>query len=83
MEKITFRQLLGAMPTHMAMGAFLGLLTFFILYATDNGNLNEMIASGTDPKRTALVLAAVFAAMFALPCGITGLLFMAIEAGRD
>jgi hypothetical protein len=29
------------------------------------------------------LIAAVFAGMFAFPCGLTGLLFTAIEAGQD
>ena len=46
------------------MGACLGLLTFLVLVQTDNSNIKEMIASGSDPIQTFLMLAAVFASMF-------------------
>ena len=83
MRKITATCLLRAMAFHIAMGACLGLLTFWILIATNNGNVGAMIASGSEPTQTFVTLAAVFAAMFAFPCGLTGLLFTAIEAGQD
>ena len=35
-----------------------------------------------DPKQTFLMLAAVFVSMFAIFCGVTGLLFIASEPGR-
>ncbi len=75
--------LLRAMPTHMAIGAALGLFTFLLLVAAGNGSVIEMIASGTNTRQTFFALAAVFAVMFAMACGLTGLLFMANEAGRD
>ena len=46
------------------MGACFGLLTFLVLVQTDNSNIKEMIASGSDPMQTFLMLAAVFASMF-------------------
>jgi hypothetical protein len=73
-------KLLRALPAHVAMGAGLGLLTFLILVACNNANVSDMIASGAEPNRTFFMLAIVFALMFALPCGLTGLLFMASEA---
>ena len=63
------------------MGACFGLLTFLVLVQTDNSNIKEMIASGSDPMQTFLMLAAVFASMFAIFCGVTGLLFIASEPG--
>ena len=63
------------------MGACFGWLTFLILVLTDNSNIKEMIASGSDPKQTFLMLAAVFALIFAIFCGVTGLLFIASEPG--
>jgi len=46
------------------MGVRFGLLTFLVLVQTDNSNIKEMIASGSDPMQTFLMLAAVFASMF-------------------
>jgi hypothetical protein len=46
------------------MGVCFGLLTFLVLVQTDNSNIKEMIASGSDPMQTFLMLAAVFASMF-------------------
>ena len=63
------------------MGVCFGLLTFLVLVQTDNSNIKEMIASGSDPMQTFLMLAAVFGSMFAIFCGVTGLLFSASEAG--
>jgi heme/copper-type cytochrome/quinol oxidase subunit 2 len=80
-KKITARELLRAIPAHGAMGACFGLLTFLILVLTDNSNIKEMIASGSDPKQTFLMLAAVFVSMFAIFCGVTGLLFITSEPG--
>ena len=83
MRKMTAPCLLRVMALHVAMGACLGLLTFWILIVTNNGNVSAMIASGSEPTQTFVTLAAIFAAMFAFPCGLTGLLFRAIEAGQD
>ncbi len=80
MKKDGTAKFLRALPAHVAMGACLGLLTFLILVACNNANISEMIASGSEPSRTFFMLAIVFASMFALPCGLTGLLFMASEA---
>jgi hypothetical protein len=78
-KKITAREFLRAVPAHGAMGACFGLLTFLVLVQTDNSNIKEMIAS--DPMQTFLMLAAVFASMFAIFCGLTDLLFIASEPG--
>jgi hypothetical protein len=80
MRKITAMRV---MAVHSVLGASLGLLTFWILIATNNGNVGAMIASGPGPTQTFALIAAVFAGMFAFPCGLTGLLFTAIEAGQD
>jgi hypothetical protein len=80
MQKIA---VIRVMAVHSVLGACLGLLTFWILIATNNGNVGAMIASGSEPTQTFVTVAAVFTAMFAFPCGLTGLLFRAIEAGQD
>jgi membrane associated rhomboid family serine protease len=81
MKKITTHELFRAVPAHGAMGACFGLLTFLTLVETDNSNIKEMIASGSDPKQTFLMLASVFASMFAFFCSVTGLLFIGSESG--
>jgi hypothetical protein len=83
MRKLTAACLLRSMALHSTMGACLGLLTFWILIETNNGNVSAMIAAGSEPTQTVVMLAAVFAVMFALPCGLTGMLFIAIEAGQN
>ena len=65
------------------MGVCFGLLTFLVLVQTDNSNIKEMIASGSDPIQTFLMLAAVFASMFAICCGVIGLLFIMSEPRGD